>query len=143
MNDKEEFVFYFVNIQLGKDEFVQVFYFFCSYGDEFYFGLDRGWIWCYFLQNEIFCFWELLVKDKVIVINEIKGMGLLIIIVYEGLILYYLDIKECKVYNKFNCFEFLVDVFCFVYVDSKQEVWFEMIEWGKVCYFNFLIEVFK
>ena len=53
-NDKEEPVSYFVNIQSGKDEPVQAFYSFCSYGDELYFGSDRGRIWCYSLQNEIF-----------------------------------------------------------------------------------------
>ena len=72
-NDKEEPVSYFVNIQSGKDEPVQAFYSFCSYGDELYFGSDRGRIWCYSLQNEIFRLWELPVKDKVIAINEIKG----------------------------------------------------------------------
>ena len=36
-NDKEEPVSYFVNIQSGKDEPVQAFYSFCSYGDELYF----------------------------------------------------------------------------------------------------------
>jgi hypothetical protein len=77
-NDKEEPVSYFVNIQSGKDEPVQAFYSFCSYGDELYFGSDRGRIWCYSLQNEIFRLWELPVKDKVIAINEIKGTGLLI-----------------------------------------------------------------
>lgn len=35
-NDKEEPVSYFVNIQSGKDEPVQAFYSFCSYGDELY-----------------------------------------------------------------------------------------------------------
>ena len=45
-NDKEEPVSYFVNIQSGKDEPVQAFYSFCSYGDELYFGSDRGRIWC-------------------------------------------------------------------------------------------------
>ena len=58
-NDKEEPVSYFVNIQSGKDEPVQAFYSFCSYGDELYFGSDRGRIWCYSLQNEIFRLWEL------------------------------------------------------------------------------------
>ena len=55
-NDKEEPVSYFVNIQSGKDEPVQAFYSFCSYGDELYFGSDRGRIWCYSLQNESFVF---------------------------------------------------------------------------------------
>lgn len=142
-NDKEEPVSYFVNIQSGKDEPVQAFYSFCSYGDELYFGSDRGRIWCYSLQNEIFRLWELPVKDKVIAINEIKGTGLLITTAHEGLILYYSDTKECKVYNKSNCPEFPADAFRSVYVDSKQEAWFEMTEWGKVCHFNPLTEVFK
>ena len=64
-----------MNIQSGKDESVQAFYSFCSYGDELYFGSDRGRIWCYSLQNEIFRLWELPVKDKVIAINEIKRYG--------------------------------------------------------------------
>lgn len=142
-NDKEEPVSYFVNIQSGKDEPVQAFYSFCSYGDELYFGSDRGRIWCYSLQNEIFRLWELPVKDKVIAINEIKGTGLLITTAHEGLILYHSDTKECKVYNKSNCPEFPADAFRSVYVDSKQEAWFEMTEWGKVCHFNPLTEVFK
>ena len=141
-NDKEEPVSYFVNIQSGKDESVQAFYSFCSYGDELYFGSDRGRIWCYSLQNEIFRLWELPVKDKVIAINEIKGMGLLITTAHEGLILYHSDTKECKVYNKSNCPEFPADAFRSVYVDSKQEAWFEMTD-GKVCHFNPLTEVFK
>lgn len=71
-----------------------------------------------------------------IAINEIKGMGLLITTAHEGLILYHSDTKECKVYNKSNCPEFPADARS-VYVDSKQEAWFEMTEWGKVCHFNF------
>ena len=40
-NDKEEPVSYFVNIQSGKDEPVQAFYSFCSYGDELYFWIRQ------------------------------------------------------------------------------------------------------
>ena len=78
-----------------------------------------------------FVFGNCRVKDKVIAINEIKGTGLLITTAHEGLILYHSDTKECKVYNKSNCPEFPADAFRSVYVDSKQEAWFEMTEWGK------------
>lgn len=140
---KEEPVSYFVNIPSGKEESIQAFYSFGSCGDELYFGSDRGRIWCYSLKNEIFRLWELPVKDKVIAINELKGVGVLITTARGGLVLYDPATKAIKVYNQSNSPGFPVDAFHSVYVDSKQEVWFEMTEWGKVCHFNPFTEVFK
>ena len=139
----EEPVTYFANMKSGKEESVQVFHSYCSVGDDLYFGSDRGRVWCYSLKNEIFRLVELPVKDKVVAVNEIKGKGLLFTTAREGLVLYDFDTKEYKVYNKSNCPEFPTDAFHSVYVDSKQEVWFEMTEWGEVCHFNPFTETFK
>lgn len=141
--EKEDPVSYFVNSKAGKSETLQSFYACCNFGDEVYFGSDKGRVWCYSLKNEIFRLWELPVKDKIVSINEIKGVGLLITTAHEGLVLYQSDTKECKVYNKSNCPEFPSDAFHSVYIDSKQEAWFEMTEWGEVCHFNPFTGVFK
>lgn len=140
---KEEPVTYFVNVKSGKDESVQAFHTYGISGDEIYFGSDKGRVWCYSLANEIFRLWELPVKDKVVAINEIKGLGLLITTAREGLILYNSTTKECKVYNQSNCPEFPSDKFHSVHVDSKQEAWFEMTDWGEICHFNPFTGVFK
>lgn len=141
--EKEDPVSYFVNSKAGKSETLQSFYACCNFDDEVYFGSDKGRVWCYSLKNEIFRLWELPVKDKIVSINEIKGVGLLITTAHEGLVLYQSDTKECKVYNKSNCPEFPSDAFHSVYIDSKQEAWFEMTEWGEVCHFNPFTGVFK
>lgn len=135
-DEKEEPVSYFVNSKAGKSETLQSFYACCNLDDEVYFGSDKGRVWCYSLKNEIFRLWELPVKDKIVSINEIKGVGLLITTAHEGLVLYRSDTKECKVYNRSNCPEFPSDAFHSVYIDSRQEAWFEMTEWGEVCHFN-------
>ena len=135
-SDKEEPVTYFANGKSGKEEPGQAFYSYCNTDGEIYFGSDKGRIWCYSLKNEIFRLWELPVKDRVVAINEIKGAGLLITTARGGLVLYHPDTKAFQIYDKSNCPEFPSDAFHSVYVDSKQEVWFEMTEWGEVCHFN-------
>lgn len=142
-DDKEEPVTYFVNANSNKDESVQAFHSYCISGDELYFGSDRGRVWCYSLKNEIFRLWELPVKDKVIAINEIRGVGLLITTAHKGVMLYNATTKECKVYDGSNCFEFPSDAIHSVYVDRKGEVWFEMTEWGEVCHLNPFTGVWK
>ena len=143
VDDKEEPVSYFANVKPGKDESVQAFHSYCSFGDELYFGSDKGRVWCYSLKDEVFHLWELPVKDRVVAMNEIKGVGLLITTAHDGLMLYDPATKECKIYDKSNCPEFPSDAFHSVYVDSKQEAWFEMTEWGKVCHFNPFTGAFK
>jgi len=143
VDDKEEPVSYFANVKPGKDESAQAFHSYCSFGDELYFGSDKGRVWCYSLKDEVFHLWELPVKDRVVAMNEIKGVGLLITTAHDGLMLYDPATKECKIYDKSNCPEFPSDAFHSVYVDSKQEAWFEMTEWGKICHFNPFTGVFK
>lgn len=140
---KEEPASYFVNKQPGSEEPVQSFYSVCMFNDEVYFGSDKGRVWCYSLKNDIFRLWELPVKDKIVSIDEIKDLGLLITTANQGLILYHSATGECKIYDKRNCPEFPSDHIHSVYVDSKQEVWFEMTEWGEVCHFNPFTGVFK
>lgn len=142
-DERQEPVTYFVNVKSGKDESVQAFYSYCSADQVLYFGSDKGRVWCYSLKDEIFHLWELPVKDRVVAINEIKGVGLLITTSHEGLVLYNPATRESKIYNKSNCPEFPSDAFHSVYVDSKQQAWFEMTEWGKVCHFNPFTGAFK
>ena len=57
--DNEKPATYFVNSRMGNEEANQAFYTCCTYGDEIYFGSDKGRIWCYSLENDIFRLWEL------------------------------------------------------------------------------------
>lgn len=136
-------VSYFVSVKPDKEEALQSFYTCCAVDNEIYFGSDKGRVWCYSLKNEVFRLWELPIKDKVVSINEIKGVGLLVTTKNAGIVLYHSKTKEYKVYNRSNCPEFPSDAIHSVYVDSGKEVWFEMTDWGEVCHFNPLTEVFK
>lgn len=141
--DNEKPATYFVNSRMGNEEANQAFYTCCTYGDEIYFGSDKGRIWCYSLENDIFRLWELPLKDKIVSINEIEGLGLLVTTRSQGLVVYNAETKESKVYNKSNCPAFPSDDIHSVYVDSKQQAWFEMTVWGEVCHFNPFTGVFK
>ncbi len=136
-------VTYFLKNKLEPDEQPQAFYAWCSFGDELFFGSDKGRVWCYSLENETFRLWELPVKDRIVAINEIKGIGLLVTTEQSGLVLSDAATREVRVYDKTNCPNFPSDAFHSVYVDRWQEVWFEMTEWGKVCHFDPFTKVFR
>lgn len=133
--DNEDPVMYFVG-KVSKDEPAQAFHAYATYGDEIYFGSDRGRVWCYSLKTEIFRLWELPLKDSVVGINEIQGKGLLLTTMHAGLLLYDPATQQHTVYNASNCPNFPTDAFHSVYVDKAQRAWFEMTEWGKVCHFD-------
>lgn len=142
IDEEENPVSYFVNSSSHKEGDVQNFYTCCQYGDELCFGSDGGRVWCY-RKDEVFRLWELPIVDKVVSIDKIKENELLITTERQGFMIYHPDTDEISVYNKSNCPEFPSDNFCSVFVDSKQEVWFEMTEWGEVCHFNPFTGTFK
>ncbi len=135
-SDEEKPTAYFIKNKSDEDTQRQAFYAWAAGGDELFFASDKGRVWCYSLTNDAFRLWKLPVQDKVVAISAIDGIGLLMATERSGLLLCDAGTRKCEVFDKSNCPDFPSDAIHSLFVDSRQEAWLEMTEWGEVCHFD-------
>ncbi|MGL5273419.1 MAG: ligand-binding sensor domain-containing protein, partial [Phocaeicola sp.] len=131
-----EGVAYFSNAKYAAEEASQPFYTVATLEDELCFVSDKGRVWCYSMSQDLFRLWELPVKDRIISLNRLSSSELLITTATQGLLIYNKETGTYTAFNQQNTANFPKDAIRSVYMDSAEEVWFEMTEWGKVCHFN-------
>lgn len=133
---------YFAQTDKLKGTKAQAFYSACCMNDTIYFASDRGRIWRYSLQDDIFKLWEIPVEDKIASVNQL-GDKLLVATETKGVMLYDPVTGKQQIFNHRNTPKFPTDAIHSVFVDSEQVAWFEMTEWGKVLRYNPLSKDFK
>ena len=143
--DKQGVTSYFSQTDKRKGSNSQSFHAACCLNDTVYFASDKGRIWCYSLQDDIFKLWEIPLLDKIVSINQMDGK-LLVTTETQGLLLHDSYTGNDQVLSKKNMSGFPTDAIHSVFIDSKNVAWFEMTEWGKVMRYNATtndIKVFK
>lgn len=136
-------VSYFVETKDTHPRLNQSFYAFEEIGNEIFFGSDKGRLWRYQKRGGRFQLLGLPVKEKVIAVNKISGNEIMATTSHGGFFVYNLKTKGLTGYNKRNCEDFPDFSIKSVYVDSHNEVWFELAQAGGVCHFNPLTKQFK
>lgn len=127
---------YFVETKENDPRLNQSFYSFQEYGDEIFFGSDKGRIWRYQKNGERFQLLELPTKYNIIEIDSISPVEILATTSSDGFYVYNFETGRTEAYNKNTCRELPNHKIVSTYIDSHNEVWFELNQPGGVCHFN-------
>lgn len=108
-----------------------------------YFTSNKGRVWKYSLKDETFELKDLDLQDDVISIRELSGGKVIMATRRSGFVVGDAALESLKYYGLKNEFDFSQHPIRSIYVDSHNEVWFEVNKIGTVCHFNPSTEVFK
>ena len=108
-----------------------------------YFTSNKGRVWKYSLKDETFELKDLGLQDDVISIRELSGGKVIMATRRSGFVVGDAALESLKYYGLKNEFDFSQHPIRSIYVDSHNEVWFEVNKIGTVCHFNPSTEVFK
>lgn len=134
---------YFVNSNRGSRRSNQSFYAAAATEGSIYFTSSYGRIWKYSLKEEAFELKELSWQDDVIAIHRLQQDKIVLASRKSGFAVGSLRLDSLKYYGSGGNFDFASYPIRSMYVDSRNEVWFEVRKIGCVCHFNPDTEVIK
>lgn len=134
---------FFVNTHPESGRSNQSFFSAAFVNGHVYFTSNKGRVWKYSLKDETFELKDLGLQDDVISIRELSGGKVIMATRRSGFVVGDAALESLKYYGLKNEFDFSQHPIRSIYVDSHNEVWFEVNKIGTVCHFNPSTEVFK
>jgi len=129
-------VTYFVETKDTHPRLNQSFYSFQEFGNEIFFGSDKGRLWRYQKKGGRFQLLEIPTKQNIIAVDSISSEEILLTTPKDGFYVYNLKTNEIESYNQETCKDLLPYSIQSTYVDKHAVVWFELKHLGSVAYFN-------
>ncbi|WP_300727839.1 two-component regulator propeller domain-containing protein [uncultured Bacteroides sp.] len=127
---------FFVNSQSRSPEFNQPFYSAVVLDGSIFFGSNLGRIWEFSVKGDLFNLKELDVKDDVVALCPLQKRNIVIATRRQGFAVADKRMNSISYYNGVTGFDFGRYPIQSVYVDSHDEVWFNVRKIGGVCHFN-------
>lgn len=103
---------------------------------ELLFGSDKGRVWRHSKSGDRFQLLELPTKSDIISINGVGKDKLIFSTSSDGFFTYNLLTKELLHYNTITCKDLPSNIILNVYVDRKEEIWFDLGSTSGVTHFN-------
>ena len=105
--------------------------------NEILFGSNKGEIVRYQKSDRSFVFTKLPLQDRVIAIDSLSSNELLFTSEKAGFVIYDVVSQNMALYNRKNCSNYPENRILSTYFhQKKKEVWFEVEQFGAVCYFS-------
>ncbi|MDH6342103.1 signal transduction histidine kinase/ligand-binding sensor domain-containing protein/DNA-binding response OmpR family regulator [Parabacteroides sp. PFB2-12] len=129
-------VLYFMDAQSSKSRQKQAFYCFREVDDYLYFGSGKGRVWLYQKENNSFRLLEFDTESDIISINSCSDKDLIIATRTDGFYTYDTQSGHQEHYTHATHRNLPGDHILSVYVDRKNEVWFDLENIRGVTHFN-------
>jgi len=134
---------FFVNTHLEAGHAGQSFFSATSVNEHVYFTSSYGRVWKYSLKDESFVLKELSLQDDIIAIHKLPGDKIVMATRKLGFVISDAALDSVTYYNPVDKFDFSQYPIRSMYVDSRNEIWFEVRKIGSVCHFNPFTQIFK
>lgn len=134
---------FFVNTHLEAGHAGQSFFSAASVNEHVYFTSSYGRVWKYSLKDESFVLKELSLQDDIIAIHKLPGDKIVMATRKLGFVISDAALDSVTYYNPVDKFDFSQYPIRSMYVDSRNEIWFEVRKIGSVCHFNPFTQIFK
>lgn len=134
---------FFVNTRLEAGHAKQSFFAATSVNEHVYFTSGYGCVWKYSLKDESFELKKLELRDDIIAIHRLADNKIIMATSKSGFVVGDAALDSLKYYNPVDQFDFSRYPVRSMYVDSCNEVWFEVKKIGGVCHFNPSTQTFK
>ncbi|MDH6314917.1 signal transduction histidine kinase/DNA-binding response OmpR family regulator/ligand-binding sensor domain-containing protein [Parabacteroides sp. PF5-5] len=129
-------VLYFADSQTGSNRLKQSFYCATETAHDICFGSGKGRIWLYNKQQKNFRLVEVNTASDIISINPFGEQDILIATREDGFFTYHLPSGQTVHYNRQNTPSLPGNKILSVYIDRKQEAWFDLADAKGVTHFN-------